>query len=223
MSEPAKVAVLAGASGLVGRELQQLLCENSAYAAVHSLVRRVTASTAASPKLHELLVDFGELPQLPACDDVFIALGTTIARAGSEAAFRRVDFDYVLAVARAGRASGATRLGVVSALGADAKSRVFYNRVKGEMQGAVSSLGYESVVIAQPSLLLGDRESLGQPTRRGEVFAQRLLGPVMGLIPLSFRPVRARHVAQALLEATLHSAPGTTLVASRNLHVAAGR
>jgi uncharacterized protein YbjT (DUF2867 family) len=213
-----KVAVLAGASGLVGRELQQLLCENSAYAAVHSLVRRVTAAAAPSPKLHQLVVNFDDLPQLPACDDVFIALGTTIKVAGSEAAFRRVDYDYVLAVARAGRAVGATRLGVVSALGADAKSRIFYNRVKGEMQDALSNLGYESVVIAQPSLLLGDRKALGQPTRGGEVWAQRLLGPVVGLVPASFRPVRARAVAAALLQAVLRSAPGTTIVPSRDMH-----
>jgi uncharacterized protein YbjT (DUF2867 family) len=213
-----KVAVLAGASGLVGRELVQLLCENSAYAAVHSLVRRVTATATPSPKLHELVVSFDDLPELPPCDDVFIALGTTIKVAGSEAAFRRVDYDYVLAVARAGRARGATRLGIVSARGADAKSRVFYNRVKGEMQDAVITLGYDTVVIAQPSLLLGDREALGQPARGGEVWAQRLLGPVAGLIPASFRPVRARDVAAALVAATLRGAPGTTIVASRQMH-----
>jgi len=217
-SSTTRVAILAGASGLVGRELQQLLRENSAYVAVHSLVRRVTATATPSPKVYELVVSFDDLPRLPACDDVFIALGTTIKVAGSEAAFRRVDYDYVLAVARAGRASGATRLGIVSALGADAKSRVFYNRVKGEMQEAVVTLGYESVVIAQPSLLLGDRESLGQPTRGGEVWAQRLLGPVVGLIPASFRPVRARDVAAALLSATQRATPGTTIVPSRDMH-----
>lgn len=213
-----KIALLAGASGLVGRELLQLLCENSAYAAVHSLVRRVTPIATPSPKLHELVVSFDSLPELPACDDVFVALGTTIKVAGSKAAFRRVDYDYVLAVARAGRARGATRLGVVSALGADAKSRVFYNRVKGELEDALGTLGYASVVIAQPSLLLGDREALGQPTRGGEVWAQRLLGPVTSLIPASFRPVHARDVAAALLAATLRGAPGTTIVPSRDMH-----
>lgn len=217
-SPTTRVAILAGASGLVGRELQQLLRENSAYAAVHSLVRRVSATAAPDQKLHELVVSFDDLPQLPACDDVFIALGTTIKVAGSEAAFRRVDYDYVLAVARAGRASGAKRLGIVSALGANAKSRVFYNRVKGELQEAVGTLGYESVVIAQPSLLLGDREALGQPTRGGEVWARRLLGPVSNLIPASFRPVQARAVAAALCSAVLRGTPGTTVVPSRDMH-----
>jgi uncharacterized protein YbjT (DUF2867 family) len=195
----------------------QLLLASSEYELVHSLLRRAGAPVS-SAKLRELVVSFDDLPPLPACDDVFIALGTTIKVAGSEAAFRRVDYDYVVAVAAAGRKAGATRLGIVSALGADAQSRVFYNRVKGEMQQAVTGLGYESVVIAQPSLLMGDREALGQPTRAGEVWARRLLGPVAGLIPASFRPVNARNVANALLAATLRGASGTTVVPSRDMH-----
>lgn len=140
---------------------------------------------------------------------------------GFRSAFGRVDYDYVLAVARAGRQAGATRLGVVSALGADAKSRVFYNRVKGEMQDALGALDYESVIIAQPSLLMGDREALGQPTRAGEVWARRLLGPVAGLIPASFRPVSAHDVARALLRATLVASTGITIVPSRDMHATA--
>ena len=114
---------------------------------------------------------------------MFIALGTTIKVVGSEAAFRQVDFDFVVSIARAAKAAGATRMAVVSALGADAKSRVFYSRVKGEMQVAIAQLGYESVVIAQPSLLLGDRVALGQPARSAEVWAARLLVPLGWIVP----------------------------------------
>src|SRR5258706_1487320 len=171
----ARVALLAGATGLVGRELAAQLGASAAYAAVHSLVRRPWADATRHPKLTEHVVSFEALPALPPCDDLYIALGTTIKVAGSEAAFRRVDYDYVVGTARAGHAAGAKRLGVVSALGADAASRVFYNRVKGEMQDTLMTLGYESVVIAQPSLLVGDRETLGQPTRAGEVWARRVL------------------------------------------------
>jgi uncharacterized protein YbjT (DUF2867 family) len=149
--------------------------------------------------------------------DVLIALGTTIAVAGSEAAFRRVDHDYVVAVARAGRAAGATRLGLVSALGADEHSRVFYNRVKGEAERDVAALGYETVAIVQPSLLLGDREARGQPARRGEALARRLLGPLAGVLPKSFRPVAARDVAVSLLEAVTSSGPGVRRLKSREL------
>jgi uncharacterized protein YbjT (DUF2867 family) len=108
--------------------------------------------------------------------------------------------------------AGATRLAVVSALGADAKSRVFYNRVKGEMQAAIAQLGYESVVIAQPSLLLGDRAALGQPARSGEVWAARLLGSLGWMVPKGVRPILARAVASALLAAILDAKPGVVRV-----------
>jgi uncharacterized protein YbjT (DUF2867 family) len=213
-----RIALVAGGTGLVGRELLRLLVASAHYEAIHSLVRRAGTDGASGPKLHELVVSFDDLPALPRCHDVYVALGTTIKVAGSQDAFRRVDHDYVVAVARAGRASGATRLGIVSALGADAKSRVFYNRVKGETQNAVMALGYESVVIAQPSLLMGDREALGQPARGGEVWARRLLGPISTVVPASIRPVQARDVAAALISATLRGAPGPTIVRSRDMH-----
>jgi uncharacterized protein YbjT (DUF2867 family) len=215
---PPLTAMLAGASGLVGKELLALLCASAHYSAVHSLVRR--ASGRALPKLTEHVIDFEALPELPACDDVYIALGTTIKQAGSQAAFRRVDHDYVVNVARAALARGARRLGLVSAVGADPASRIFYNRVKGETQADVAALGYDSVVIVQPSLLLGDRAALGQPTRAGEVWASHLLAPIARLIPASFRPVSAADVARSLVEQMLDAPRGTVVVTSRDIHAA---
>ena len=183
----ARSVLLAGASGLIGRSLLSLLLDSPRYRRVHVLLRRPVPDLPAHPKLTTAVVDFDRLPALPPVDDVFIALGTTIKAAGSQAAFRRVDFDAVLNTARAGRTAGAKRLLVVSALGADAASGVFYNRVKGEMQQAVVELGYDSVVIAQPSLLIGDRTALGQPRRAGEEWALRLLGPALQLVPRSPR------------------------------------
>jgi len=212
-------ALLAGATGLIGRALLPLLLDSPRYLRVHALLRRSAPSLPAHPKLQLHLVDFAHLPALPAIDDVFIALGTTIKVAGSEAAFRRVDFDAVLNTARAGLAAGANRLIVVSALGADANSRVFYNRVKGEMQRAVTDLGYPSVVIAQPSLLVGDRSALGQPTRAGEEWATRLLRPVMGWVPRGVRPIEAITVARALRDAALHARPGVKVLASGEMQV----
>src|SRR5258708_24399269 len=130
-----RTALLAGATGLVGRELLSLLLASKHYGTVRVLVRRTPPDIGVSAKLKIHQVDFARLPAtLPRIDDAYIALGTTIKIAGSEAAFRQVDFDYVLHVARAARAAGATRLAVGSALGAAAKSRIFYNRVKGEME-----------------------------------------------------------------------------------------
>ncbi|WP_413905707.1 epimerase [Candidatus Skiveiella danica] len=149
------------------------------------------------PKLHSHVVDFAALPRLPKVDDVFIALGTTIKVAGSQQAFRAIDFDAVVAVASAARSSGATHLGVVSAMGASARSAVFYNRVKGEMEQAVSALGYDSVVIARPSMLAGDRESLDQPVRTGERVGLAVMALFRAVTPANLRAIAAGDVATA--------------------------
>ena len=212
---PSRTALLAGATGLIGRALLAQLLAAADCKRVTVLVRRAASDIAAHPKLALRKVDFAKLPApFPAVDDVYIALGTTIKTAGSQEAFRQVDFDYVVGVAKAARAAGATRLAVVSALGANARSHVFYNRVKGEMQDAVGALGFESVVIAQPSLLLGDRAAIGQPVRSGEAWAARLLGPAMALVPRGVRPIAATKVAAALLATTLAGAPGVRVLSS---------
>jgi uncharacterized protein YbjT (DUF2867 family) len=218
-----RVALLAGATGLIGRALLPLLLASERHGAVHVLLRRTVTGIDSHPKLTRHNVNFAHLPEpFPAADDAFIALGTTIKVAGSEAAFRQVDFDFVVNTARAARAAGATRLAVVSALGADAQSRVFYNRVKGEMEAAIAALGYDSVVIARPSLLVGDRAALGQPVRFGEVWATRLLAPVMGLVPKGLRPIAAATVAKAMLTASLAGAPGVSILDSAQMQASAG-
>ncbi|HTP47619.1 MAG TPA: NAD(P)H-binding protein [Casimicrobiaceae bacterium] len=210
-----RTALLAGATGLVGDALLSLLLASEYYRSVHVLLRRTRPGIEASAKLEIRQIDFARLPEtLPAADDVFIALGTTIKSAGSEAAFRQVDFDFVVNIARAALAAGAKRLAVVSALGADPTSRIFYNRVKGEMETAVLQIGYESVVIAQPSLLLGDRAALGQPPRSGEIWAARLAEPLGWIIPKSLRPIPARAVASAMLAAILDAKPGVRVLKS---------
>jgi len=212
----ARTALLAGATGLVGRALLSMLLAARQYSSVHIMVRRALPDIKANAKLEVHQVDFALLPDaFPRVDDVFITLGTTIKVAGSEAAFRKVDFDFVVNTAKAARAAGASRLAVVSALGADPGSRVFYNRVKGEMEAAIVQLGYESVVIAHPSLLLGDRAALGQPQRSGEAWAARLLEPLGWIVPRGVRPIPARTVASALLVAILAAKPGVQVLKSR--------
>ena len=215
MVDTPRTALIAGATGLVGRSLLSLLLASERYRSLHVLLRRTPADIKADAKLKIHEVDFARLPAaFPTVDDVFITLGTTIKLAGSEAAFRQVDFAFVVNIARTARAAGATRLAIVSALGADPTSRIFYNRVKGEMEIAVMQIGYESVVIAEPSMLLGDRTALGQPPRTSEVWAGRLLVPLGWIMPEGVRPIPASTVASALLTAILDAKPGVRVLKS---------
>jgi len=191
--------LIAGASGLVGGYLLQALLADATVAEVHALSRSPLRQT--DPRLIVHFVDFAQLPELPVVDEVYLALGTTIKQAGSQAAFRAVDHDANLAVAKAALLAGATRIGLVSAMGADAASRVFYNRVKGELEEALAALDTQALVIARPSLLLGDRNALGQPARRGEAISQRIGAWIGALLPANYRPIEARKVAAALLTA----------------------
>ncbi|MCP5272764.1 MAG: hypothetical protein H6932_16320 [Burkholderiaceae bacterium] len=162
-------------------------------------------------------MDFGQLPALPAAQSAYCCLGTTIKVAGSQAAFRAVDHDAVLAFARAAQAAGVTRFALVSALGADARSKNFYSRVKGETEAALASVGFASLVIARPSLLLGDRSALGQPERHGERIGQALSRAIGGLIPSAWRPIAADVVARALLRSLASPAAGVTVLDSAAL------
>jgi uncharacterized protein YbjT (DUF2867 family) len=165
--------------------------------AVHALGRRAPGVT--HPKLTAHSVDFSALPTLPRVDEVYLALGTTIKVAGSQSAFRALDFGANVAVARAARAAGATRLGLVSAMGASRRSRIFYNRVKGELEEALAGLGFSTLVVARPSFLAGDRAALGQPVRGGEKLALRISESLRALVPANYRSIAAADVAHALL------------------------
>lgn len=210
-----KPLLLAGATGLVGREV--LAAARADGVPVQALVRRVPAAGGADPAVVWQAVDFMRLPVLPPADDAICALGTTIKVAGSQAAFRAVDFDAVLNFAQAARAAGVRHFGLVSALGADAGSRNFYLRVKGEAEAALAAIGFDTLVIARPSLLAGDRTLLGQPERRGELIGMKVSAWLGPLLPLGWRPVQGRSVARALRRALAERRPGVRLVASAEL------
>jgi uncharacterized protein YbjT (DUF2867 family) len=211
-----RTVVVAGATGLVGREILAGLLADPTVSAVHCLGRRKPA--VAHPKLTSHVVDFAALPALPAADEVYLALGTTIKVAGSQAAFRAVDYDANLAVARAALAAGVKRAGLVSAMGADAKSGIFYSRVKGELEDALAGMPFAGLVIARPSMLVGNREALGQPVRRGEVVAS-MLGRIGGfLIPANYKPIEASAVAKALLS-RVPTASGKSVLLSGSMRV----
>lgn len=201
-----KTTWIAGATGLVGLALRAELPEAIA------LARR--------PVPGAVVVDYTRpesFATLPAPQRLFIALGTTMAQAGSQAAFRAVDFDAVVAVARAAREAGATHCGLVSAMGASAHSGMFYTRVKGGAEDALAALGFERLVIARPSLLDGERAGLAQPQRAGEGWALRLTRPIAGLIPARWRPITPDRVARALVFALSQHGPAVQVLESAEL------
>jgi uncharacterized protein YbjT (DUF2867 family) len=200
---------LAGATGLVGHEVLELLLADHTFTRVVTPVRRPIGVS--HPKLEERLVDFDHLEETLTgpCQVAICCLGTTIKQAGSQAQFRRVDYDYVLAFARAAQAASVQHFLVVTALGSDASSRVFYNRVKGEVEEALSALNLPALTIARPSLLIGERREF----RLGE----RLAAPFSKLLPAKVRGIEAKVVARALVELARAPARGKRVVPSEEL------
>lgn len=197
----ARSALLAGATGLVGRRVLRVLLEDPDYGRLVALARRDVG--AAHGKLVERRVDFDRLrldDADGAVDDVFVTLGTTRRKAGSDAAFRRVDHDYVLAVAREARARGARQLVVVTSLGADPRSRLLYTRVKGEVEAAVAALGYPTVHVFRPSLLLGERDE-SRPAERAGIALARAVAPLLVGPLRRYRGTDADALARAMVAA----------------------
>jgi uncharacterized protein YbjT (DUF2867 family) len=209
-----RVAVLAGGSGLVGGHLLRLLLDDPRWERVISLGRREVELT--HPGLDQRIVDLPDLGQfggeLPAVDDVFCALGTTIKKAGSQDAFRSVDHDAVVALARAAAESEASAFLHVTSMGADPGSRIFYNRVKGETERDVARVGIATTVAFRPSILDGDRAE-SRPGEQVGLTVMRALGPVLG----RFRPTRAADVATAMVREAARLEPGVRTVGAAQI------
>ena len=208
MSTTPRIALVAGATGLVGGLLLNTLLDAPDYTRVYALTRRPFGKE--HPKLANRVVIFERMAdQLKGlvAQDAYCCLGTTIAEAGSQEAFRAVDVDAVLLFARAARAAQATRFVVVSSVGASSQSKKFYLRTKGEMEEAVTGLGFTSVDILQPSLLLGPRKELRFLEIAGQVFAP-LVNPLLTGSREAYRAVPAETVAKAMLGAARRGARG---------------
>lgn len=193
-----------------------MLAADSAVDRVVVLTRRPLPRELAQRNVESHIVDFGNLAahaSLFRVDQIVCALGTTIKQAGTQEAFRAVDNDYPLTAARLGRERGATHFLLVSSLGANPRSLFFYSRVKGELESAILGLGYRSVTIVRPSLLLGPRAEY----RFGEQIAKRLAF----LMPRKYKPVDAHAVAAALVRAAKEDAPGRRIIESSEIRALA--
>lgn len=196
--------LVVGATGLVGRHVV-------AQALADERITRLVAPTRrpldAHPKLDNPLVDFARLPaeaEWWGVGGAICALGTTRATAGSDEAFRMVDYDYPLVVAQLAHRHGATRFALNSSLGADAKSRLLYPRTKGEIEAAIGAIGFASLTIVRPGLIGGDRDEF----RLGERIASVVLGALGPLLPRRYRISPADKIADALIDAAVAGAPG---------------
>jgi len=210
----ARKALVLGASGLVGRAVCKLLSSDPGVSEIHALARSPIARLDPTVRTHT--VDFQHLDAtaLPPVDEVYCCLGTTRADAGSEEAFRWVDHDLPLLLARLCQTQGAKRFGLVSAMGADRRSRIFYSRVKGELEEDLKALGFELLVCARPALLDGARAGLGQRTRWAERLTLAALHPLSALIPMRYRPITPEAVAGGLVGTLCSGARGTIVLES---------
>jgi uncharacterized protein YbjT (DUF2867 family) len=208
VSTTPKIALVAGATGLVGGMLLKTLLEAPDYARVYALTRRPLGKE--HPKLANRVVSFqkmGEQLKGLTAHDAYCCIGTTIAQAGSEEAFREVDIDAVLLFAQAARAAQANRFVVVSSVGANIDSKKFYLRTKGEMEDAIIAAGFASVDILQPSLLLGPRKQMRPLELAGTIFAP-IINPLLTGAREAYRAIPAEVVARAMLGASRRGARG---------------
>ena len=213
-----RTAILLGATGLVGSTCLQGLLANPAYSRVIVFGRRPLGGHHAI--LEQLVVDFDQLAAhavLMEGDDLYLCLGTTRRKAGSKEAFHRVDYTYTVEAARLGAQRGMTKLLLVSALGANARSFFFYNHIKGEAEEAVRILPFREVHIFRPSLLLGERND-SRPFERAAIVLSRGMGFLWSGPLRKYRPVTAEDVAHAMISSALGEQPGVHIHENDTLH-----
>ena len=199
-------ALIIGATGATGKDLVTLLLNDNAYTEVHCFVRKPLALT--HPKLHAHVVNF-DTPEawadLLQGDVAFSCLGTTLAVAGSKEAQWRVDYDYQYAFAQQCKANGVPTFVLISAAGATAQSKLFYNRMKGQLEDAIKALGFASLLIFQPSILVRSNSDRG-----GENFTVKVINFLnkLGLFK-RYRPMPTEILAEKMLSAVYNSPKGT--------------
>lgn len=208
-----KTALLAGTTGLVGGHCLNELLASPHYESVMSIGRRPLSRS--HPKLREVTTDLHSVTpdHVAGADDVFCCLGTTIKKAGSRDAFRRVDVDMPLALARAALAAGATRYCLVSSIGAGPRARTFYLQVKGELEEELGDLGFRSLLVFRPSLLLGDRSEPRAGERLAE-FALQVVNPLLRGGWRKYRGIEAAAVARAMVRLAEQGSEGRRVLES---------
>jgi uncharacterized protein YbjT (DUF2867 family) len=212
-----KTALLVGASGLIGGHCLRFLLEEPSYTRVTVLVR--TPLTIVHEKLVQHIVDFDDLEmfgELLYTDDVYCCLGTTIKKAGTQEAFRKVDYNYPIKLAALTQHCGANQFLLVSALGADPHSRIFYNRVKGEVEEAIRKISFTAFQVFRPSLLLGERKEHRTGEKVGAFIMSGLKYVLTGSLK-KYRAIRASNVAKAMVHVAQMNLNGVNIFESQRI------
>lgn len=204
-----KTALIAGHSGLIGEQLLKLLLEDNSYKKVISVGRRMLELS--HSKLDQQIVDFNNINiSTDTVDDVFCCLGTTMKVAGSKEKFRLVDFNYPVSLGSFCLTKGATSFSLVSSMGADKNSGIFYNKVKGEVEETIMQLGYRKVEIFRPSMLLGQRAESRMGESIGKVAMTLLSFLFVGPLE-NYKAIQREKVAKAMVHFAEEESIGTTI------------
>lgn len=209
-----KTAILAGTTGLIGAQVLELLLNEGRYDRVVALSRKPLGTN--HPKLTNLVLNFDQLENYDSAlkgDDVYCCLGTTMKQAGSKEAFQKVDFHYPVSLAAITARQGAQQFLLVTALGANAHSTIFYNRVKGEVEQAIGKIGFNALHIFHPSMLIGPRTE----QRAGEKTAQQAMQWMGFLIPKKYKAIDSGRVARAMVAVARQDRKGTFVYESAEL------
>lgn len=193
-----KTALVVGATGLVGSELLSDLVKSPAYHKIHILVRKKT--TVESSKIIEHIIDFDKIEAFQLdkpIDHIFCTLGTTIKKAKTKENFRKVDYDYVLKIGMKAKEWNVEKFLIVSSLGANARSSIFYNRVKGEIENALKELHLPHLFIFRPSLLMGNRKE-SRPGEKTAITLYKIINPLFIGKLKKYKGIDIRQVAKAM-------------------------
>lgn len=210
--------LLLGATGVVGQQVLCFALHHPRITKVYTPVRRLMLME--HDKLQQFQLDFAHIEaQLPSklnlndIDAVICALGTTMKQAGSKDAFRKVDYDYPLTFAKIAKENHISTYVLNSAMGADANSRIFYNQVKGELENALQQLHFPSLTLVRPGLIDGNRDEF----RLGEKIMLKIIRPMNGFLPKSWRLSPAQNIAKALLQSALEQKLGVHIISADQL------
>ncbi|NRF93853.1 NAD(P)H-binding protein [Paenibacillus frigoriresistens] len=218
-----KTAIVAGGTGLVGRELIMQLLEDPAYTKVIALVRKTMqiSHLRGNEKLVQIVTDFSNLdaiiePSILEHSHVFCTLGTTIKKAGSQEQFRKVDMEYPLKLGQMANTGKADAFAIVTAMGANRKSSIFYNQVKGEVEEGLSELKLNALYVLRPSLILGNRDEFRWGEKLGSVVS-RAISPLMIGGLRTYRPIHAKTIATGLIKSAKSGQIGTHVLLSAQI------